>query len=786
MSSSPEPAVSLPSPEPAPKGLWTKTKNLWRRIANWWRATWIKVRPGAEARKGAIWAALLTAAFAAGIGGYFLESGFGLAADLAFAFVVGALTISLILLLVALLMTIFRRLPRVATGLLFGVCLFITIQWPPQLGIVLGIIVLLAEGFLGAAIATLFFGNFRQAALSKKIITFVLIAGSLATNAGLTWFFANDGTEKDVLKFQETASPAPPALTAPNPAATGPLAVKTLFYGNGNDIRRPEYGSSVAIKTNTVDASLFFKDFKGWKANLRHRYWGFGMDKLPLNARVWYPDGPGPFPLVLIVHGNHNMAEFSDPGYQYLGELLASRGFILASIDENFLNGGLFHDPPKQQAVRGWMLLEHLKLWRTWNTTPGNPFFKKVDVDNVALMGHSRGGEAVATAALFNRLAYDPDDANIKFNYNFPIKSLVAIAPADGQYKPAGQWRTVDNVNYLTLQGANDGDVSSFLGSRQWDRIRYTAPGPWFKSEIYIYRANHGQFNTVWGRSDAGEPFGRFLNLKPLLKPEDQRLIGKIYISAFLEATLHDRREYLPLFRDYRRIGDWLPKTFYMSRYQDASYQLISDFSEDPDLTTTTIPGGRIQGENLSIWREARIPFRHGDRDYNGVYLGWNREPQKGMTPGMPVYSISLPEAHGNPGANPALSLSVAVTDEDAPPPGLKPDEKPKDNKKDEKKKEPEPTDFTVEIQSADGTTARVPLSRFGLLPPPFKVQFTKIAAIDSFAYEKSSEPIFQTIEIPLSAFGVDAAKIRAIRLRFDRTPTRVIILSKIGFTGGV
>ena len=111
----------------------------------------------------------------------------------------------------------------------------------------------------------------------------------------------------------------------------------------------------MAIKTRTVDASEFFKDFNGWKRWARKKYWGFDVDKLPLNARVWYPDGAGPFPLVLIVHGNHEMAEFSDPGYAYLGELLASRGFILASIDENFLNSGLFHDPPKQQlCVAGY------------------------------------------------------------------------------------------------------------------------------------------------------------------------------------------------------------------------------------------------------------------------------------------------------------------------------------------------------------------------------------------------------------------------------------------------
>ncbi len=124
------------------------------------------------------------------------------------------------------------------------------------------------------------------------------------------------------------------------------------------------------------------------------------------------------------------------------------------------------------------MLLEHLKLWREWNQTKGSPFYSKVDFDHIALMGHSRGGEAAATAAVFNRMKYDPEDANIHFDYNFPIQAVVAIAPPDGQYKPAGQDRWIENVSYLTLQGAHDADVSSFMGSRQWDHVRYTlAPG---------------------------------------------------------------------------------------------------------------------------------------------------------------------------------------------------------------------------------------------------------------------------------------------------------------------
>ena len=38
-------------------------------------------------------------------------------------------------------------------------------------------------------------------------------------------------------------------LDAPNPANPGPLGVRTLFYGRGDDRHRPEYRDSVTLKT---------------------------------------------------------------------------------------------------------------------------------------------------------------------------------------------------------------------------------------------------------------------------------------------------------------------------------------------------------------------------------------------------------------------------------------------------------------------------------------------------------------------------------------------------------
>ncbi len=780
MSDAPVPAPDQPRP------LLTHRVRLWWRIlCEWCARHWAAIRPGPEARRGAVWGALAAAAACVVIAGLYLRTGFGYAFDFAFAAVVAALLIPLVALAVALLLTIARKLPRMATGMIVGSCSIVMLVWfPPQLGVVVAIAIGLIEGFLGAAIATFLASHFARAARSKKIVTAVLCVLAVAGNIYVVWLLAHDGSMDNIVAWKPASNTMPAKLAAPNPSENGPHAVQRLFYGSGTDIRRQEYAASVAIKTPTVDASDFFKDFKGWKHWARQKYWGFDAGKLPLNARVWYPDGPGPFPLVLIVHGNHDMAEFSDPGYAYLGELLASRGFILASVDENFLNSGLFHDPPKQQAVRGWLLLEHLKLWREWSRTQGNPFFGKVDMTRIALMGHSRGGEAAATATLFNRLKYCPEDANIRFDYGFPIQAVVAIAPADGQYKPAGEHRWIEDVSYLTLQGAHDADVSSFMGSRQWDHVRYTKPGPWFKAEIYAYRANHGQFNTVWGRTDAGEPLSWLLNLKPLMPGDEQRRISKTYIAAFLEATLNNRREYLPLFQDWRVARTWLPDTLYINRYQDASYVPLASFAEDADITTATAPGAHIAGENLSVWHEGRIPWRDGDRDYNGVFLGWNRA--KGAP--AATYAITLPEgAAAKWQLDPAstVEISMAALDEDAPLPGKKKDDKEPDKSREKERESP---DFTVELATADGIVATAPISRFAAVPPPLKEKFTKLDLIEGVAYEKDWEPVLQTVRIPLGAFQsaggkpLDPQKLTTVRLKFDRTAMSVICISGVGF----
>lgn len=621
---------------------------------------------------------------------------------------------------------------------------------------------------------------------------FLGVAALLAVGCRTTLKLAQDDSEV-VLSRQ--------LLSASDPAQKGPFAVRTLYYGSGTDRRRVVYRDSVVLKTKPVDGSKFASAPDKAQEKVRKRYWGFDFKQLPVNGRVWYPDGTGPFPLVLIVHGNHNMKDFSDPGYGYLGELLASRGFILVSVDENFLNGFM----RGENDARGWMLLKHLERWRAWNDSSGGPFAGKVDMHRIALMGHSRGGEAVAVAGAFNRLSHYPDDATVAFDFDFDIRSLVAIAPVDQQYRPADRPTPLANYNYFLIHGSHDGDVSSFSGLAQYERVRFTDGGSWFKSAVYVYRANHGQWNTVWNNKDNGPRSGRTLDLRGLIAPEEQRRFAEVYITAFLEATLRGHDEYLPMFRDHRVVGRWLPKTMYVTRFQENAFRAAADYEEDVDVTTGSARGVALSGDSLSTWKEAVVPFRNRNSTmgHNAVWLGWNSRLAGDDTTrrGQPAsYTITIGDSLRSAwrvDSSSTLVFSLAPTDA-APGPRTPPKDtakvdsartKARPSKRKPPKVAPDstPFDLTVEVVDADGAVAAWPLSRYGVVRRPLESYVYLRKGRDKQRFANLYELVLQTYTLPLRDFAaagtVDLSRVRAVRFRFDRTVAGTVVLDNIGFS---
>lgn len=597
-------------------------------------------------------------------------------------------------------------------------------------------------------------------------------------------------------------------ITAPNPGLPGSFAVQRLYYGSGTDKQRAEYRDSVTYRTGTVDATPFVS-FSPSLDKSRRKYWGFDRKAFPLNARVWYPEGAGPFPLVLVVHGNHSMTDYSDPGYAWLGELLASRGFILASIDENFINGGA----RGENDGRGWMLLKHLEVFRALNDSAGKPLAGRVDMSRIVLMGHSRGGEAAAVAAAFNRLSHYPDDASQRFDFGFDIRGVVAIAPVDGQYEPTDKGTPVHDVNYLVIHGTHDGDVSTFNGLTQYDRVHFTPGTDHFKSAILMYRANHGQWNTGWNNLDNGRISPRRLAVESLVSGEEQRQFGALVIGGFLEATLHGRSEYRALFVDHRSAGDWLPPTMYTTRYADSHERTLANFEgADIDLTTGSAPGVMLRGDSLSVWREFDLPFRSRNSSQGNTVLrlGWNNTPARGDTATRwPArFAITVPDSlrtAWNVGAQSAVTLSLMVTDAK---PG--PRKSPRDTTRadstrkaadstgaakpagDDAKKpagpDSTPPDLSVELVDASGRTARVALSEFGPVRRPIKSYVYRRKGRDDARFAALYEQVLQTYVMPMERFaratpGFAPGDLREIRLVFDRTPVGQVHVDNIGIT---
>lgn len=742
--------------------------------------------------KGASVGVVVAAIFVVSMAGSFVETGLGFVVDALAGLLLGALAVAVFYVVARGLRALFSVFPAPflfalggALGALLALRLapYIGFRWPdllfyPGLFLVLG-----AQAALGGALAVLAGGGLRGAGPStRNLVVGLLLLGLLVDIVGIAWI-VHDGSDPYPVESVADVSSESATLMVPNPAEPGEFEVRTLTYGSGNNRRRPEFGKEADLMTDTVNAALLLPEWKGFKARMRKWYWGYGIDETPLNGRVWYPEGSGPFPLVLIVHGNHGMEDYSDPGYAYLGELLASRGFITVSVDQNLINGSWSGDfRGKEMALRAWLLLEHLRVWREWNQSKGHRFEQRVDMENIALIGHSRGGEAVSIAAAFNRLPYFPDDANVAFDYNFSIKSLVAIAQVDQRYERRVE---IENVNFLALQGSYDSDEPAFHGMRQYARLSFTDDRYWFKAGFYIHRANHGQFNTSWGRYDMGPPSRWLLNTAPLIPGEEQRQAAKIYISAFLEASLHGRKEYLPAMRDHRVVEDWLPEGSYISRFQDSSFIEVAGFEEDLDVSTATLPGARIKAESLAVWREKDLPFRDKSKQRNhAVYLGWKRNGDEGS---VPSYTISLPEEY-----DPAPDLvseyrfvfALAHADEKVKPPK---GEEVNDDDDEEDEETKAPLDFTLELVDASGTAVELPLSRIAPAPAPLRVQYLKVKRLNQEQYGNAWEPVLQTYEIPLSKLveadpQFEPAQLQTIRWRFDDSPTGVVILDEVGF----
>ena len=285
-------------------------------------------------------------------------------------------------------------------------------------------------------------------------------------------------------------------------------------------------------------------------------------------------------------------------------------------------------------------------------------------------------------------------------------------------------------------------------------------------------------------------------------------------MSAFLDYTLKGDKRYLPLFRDHRVAGGWLPKTMYITRFEESSFRPLVTFEEDIDVTTGTAEGVALRGDSLATWRERQMSLRSSNRPNTSssqinqaVWLGWNNEIRgTDGEMGPPArFVITLPDTLGSAWRlGEGASLQLALTATDAKPQARRSpadttegqgqeggqedrrsggDRDPDDEDEDEPE---EPIDLSIEVVDAAGRSASVPLSDYGPVRRPLKMRILRRADQER-RFANRYELLLQSYSIPLADFrrlrpALDLRALKEVRLVFDRSAAGTVVLDDVGF----
>lgn len=402
-----------------------------------------------------------------------------------------------------------------------------------------------------------------------------------------TWALAT--LEVGVAHDLDPAPSSPPA-DAPELARLGPYAVGTTV----SQVVLPPRGqlSVASFATGKLDVGERHLRLRVWypagdvgeQTPIRYEHNMKQPSEAPdlpfVTPGIAYTDAPlsqeGRFPLILMSHG------FAGWGTSMsnLGENLASKGYVVASIDHDDLQQkdvegmtpqiifgiAVLNRASDQREVLTWLLARARQ--------PEGGYAGLIDPERVGVLGYSMGGYgALATAGA----SYDPDssimkllpaDAQELLQNNQPdvaasIKAVVAIAPWGGQ--PATRAWTAQSLGdigapVLLVAGDHDDIVDYDTGVRWiFDNLANTS------RRLLVYlNARHNVANNPMPDAILAQIGNNFTSVEyfaePVWRTERINTINQHFITAFLDSQLKgdlEKNAYLDVPTQASNDGKW-------------------------------------------------------------------------------------------------------------------------------------------------------------------------------------------------------------------------------------
>lgn len=501
----------------------------------------------------------------------------------------------------------------------------------------------------------------------------------------------------------------------------------------------------------------------------------FTQMPLPLQGVVALPDGPGPFPVVVILHGRHSGCHFTQPwtastwpcppgtenrfdqGFAYLAEGLAEQGYLALAIDLNgaytFSHGATAANYTHLANQRSPQIIDaHLTRLAEANQGSavgfGIDLKGKVDFSRLALIGHSMGGGTAAISGLMRQNYTSAEQIAAGLG---AVSALLLIAPTPSEAIDAAPLAyALPDVPMSVLLGGCDRDIFDFSSLYYFEAAAQT-PHQHTVASVLIPGANHHFFNRAlieddYLRQPDNEPVCAAQS--PLrLSRQAQESFLVAYAQDFLAAVFATRESSLGLAANRPTPNQLyqVPVLTNVSLAAPHQRSLLAPNSSAP-LSPDIKAVGSLSLQPCPILQACARYFRPRPQFPAVLRLSWRDRSGR--------LQISLSNADQDMREFDSLQVRLAVDSTDVLNDGRR-------------------QAVAIALQDRQGRVARVEI-------PAFTPALQQFAPDPQWGYQ--GIPVYPSVvRIPLAQFqGVDLGAIATVELRFDQSDQGVLYLADI------